>query len=454
MATAISAVKAAKLPPPAPSSPFAELLRRSRFASYDPAIRQTYRAAPANAHRGDWGLKRPISLRRKNAFITLPTFESHAHFTEWNNGESQVRFIRRVEEMDVRPVTRPGSSWDKNSRHTATQWLIDSEFAPDEDHTPTGDASLLPQATEQMTTELAGLGQRGPGQYGAQRQLEGYERQLTPNIEAMSSKEFARYLQKLRQLRPAFQKHIQAHADIEPRLHGQTLFSLAQDPTARYHQRFIEEQTAQEFRDPECRKIAQQPHPNAAMTYHHPSHLDSYFHAKPQPGLVLQENPKSPRYSPHSIEQFYTTSFAGITAVLPRRLAQDRKPLLHLNSQNGVDPNAIAKSTINLRVVPSTLMLDQPPRVVGRNAQGLKGVKIQAAVTSDSQHTSFQRSNPNQPGTTEYNSQAPSVPSGPADFSLLMKKKTNKAPKGSAKNSKHMLNQLGTLLGHGKAGRS
>jgi len=114
MASAIAATassSAVTIHPPA--SPFALLLRRSRFASYDPAIRQTYSAPPASAHRGQWGLKRPIALRRRNAFISLTNFETRAQQTEWNNAESQVRFIRRFEEMGTLPVAVVGTPWYK-----------------------------------------------------------------------------------------------------------------------------------------------------------------------------------------------------------------------------------------------------------------------------------------------------------------------------------------------------
>ncbi|KAJ7286440.1 hypothetical protein C8J57DRAFT_663941 [Mycena rebaudengoi] len=53
-----------------PASLFAQLLRNSRFAAYDPQIRRTYYSPKQFAQRGYWGLKRPIAQRKKNSFIT------------------------------------------------------------------------------------------------------------------------------------------------------------------------------------------------------------------------------------------------------------------------------------------------------------------------------------------------------------------------------------------------
>ena len=59
-----------KPPNPKVASPgtFPELLRRSRFASFDPTIRQSYGTPPSRLHRGNWGLKRPIAQSKRSAF--------------------------------------------------------------------------------------------------------------------------------------------------------------------------------------------------------------------------------------------------------------------------------------------------------------------------------------------------------------------------------------------------
>lgn len=443
MATAIVTAAVPKTIPP-PSSPFAQLLRRSRFASYDPAIRQTYSASPAAAHRGNWGLKRPIALRRKNAFISLTSFESHAHYTEWNNAENQVRFIRRIEEMGTLPRTAYGTPWRKSLGRADTQWVVDSEFCPEEDHT----IKLKPEG---FTTELAGLGERGPGQYGASRLPPGAsERHLVPNINAMSRKEFVRYLRKLRELRPAFKKHIEKTADQNPQIRGQTLYALSQDPTVGHHQRFIEEQTAKEFQDADSPKIAQQPHPTAGLMYSHPSNLETFFTTKPQPGLVLQRYQAYGRYE-RPTEESFVASYGGLNATLFRRYAGGKAPLLNLGSEQGVDPSRVEESVANLRPSPSGIILEQPPRVVGRQAQGLKAVRIKAEVISDAYHTTFGRSNPYVPGTTAYSALDETPKKAVArDYGVQSRKRFVKTFKPTEKKhvqySKQVLQSLNSML--------
>ncbi|KAF9469403.1 hypothetical protein BDZ94DRAFT_1127526, partial [Collybia nuda] len=262
-----------------PASPFAELLRRSRFASFDPAIRQTYSTPPAYAHKGDWGLKRPIALRRKNAFISLTSFESPAHFIEWNHAENQVRFIRRIEEMGVMPRTANHTPWYKAVGQGRTQWFMDSEFCPGEGH------ELSETRAAPPTIELKNLGKKGAGNYGAKRGPPRQAKQknstapahVSLNIDAMSPREFTRYLRTLRELRPAFQAHIKARAMEENNniLANKSLYALAQNTEVGYHRRFLQEHMSKEFANRESLKFEQHPHPNAALLYHHPSPLDT-----------------------------------------------------------------------------------------------------------------------------------------------------------------------------------
>src|ERR1700753_3240365 len=95
----------------APTSPFAQLLRNSRFATFDPSIRKTYYSPKQFVERGYWGLKRPITQRKKNSFITIKKWETRQHYVEWDNAEGQVRFSRRMEELNVRPAARFQSAW-------------------------------------------------------------------------------------------------------------------------------------------------------------------------------------------------------------------------------------------------------------------------------------------------------------------------------------------------------
>ncbi|KAF8623353.1 hypothetical protein AX15_006425 [Amanita polypyramis BW_CC] len=393
-----------------PSSPFAELLRRSRFASYDPAIRQTYSSPAAHAHRGDWGLKRPITLRRRNAFISLSSFESPAQFTEWNHAENQVRFIRRIEEMGVTPRVASESIWYRGLGKAKTEWLVDSEFCPGESHV------LKSGQPTPIGTDLPGLGNRGRGQYGANRPHQRSETQgstqVIPNWDAMSIKDFQRYIRKLRALRPKFQQYLRAQDNLTEK----SPYEVAQDSTTDHHIRFLLSHTTQEFQDQTSRQIEQQPHFNAGLAYAHPSHLTTNFMIEAQPGIVLQANNEQHfhRYSAGSQEK-YIASFGGLAATVIKKNAGGKVPIFNSESEQGIDKSKLNNSVGYMRV--KSLELGTPPRVVGRGAQGIRGVKLRTEVVVKSSHHEFRIENPHEPGTPEYVAvEKGSMPSRPSDF--------------------------------------
>ncbi|KAF5386741.1 hypothetical protein D9615_001530 [Tricholomella constricta] len=405
-ATAVAQAPKVLVHPPA--SPFAELLRRSKFATYDPAIRQTYSAAPANAHRGDWGLKRPIALRRKNAFISLTSFEHAAHFTEWNHAENQVRFIRRIEEMGVKPETMVGTPWHKSLGKAKTDLLLDSEFCP-------GESSEITVNQEDATAKptmvnFNSLGNKGPGAYGAQRaeprkakKWDNMEVFVTANVDAMSKRDFERYLARLRNLRPAFQEHI----NRQPRVTTKNLYALAQDAERGYHRRFMMEHMTGEYKDVKARKIEPQPHPNAGLTYARLTPLEAVLWTKPQPGIVLNAHVDQGS----AAEKKYVASFGGLGALLRQKnMASGKVPLLDIGTEQGVDQTRIAESIADMRVLPRKgLQLQVPPRVVGNRPQGLKGVMILAEVMTDLGAINFKQDNPHPLGSQAYIAQEPAT---------------------------------------------
>ncbi|KAG5636282.1 hypothetical protein H0H81_008537 [Sphagnurus paluster] len=417
MATAV-AQHAPKVLIHPPASPFAELLRRSKFATYDPAIRQTYSAAPANAHRGDWGLKRPISLRRKNAFISLTSFEHPAHFTEWNHAENQVRFIRRVEEMGVKPETVVQTPWHRSLGKAKTELLLDSDFCPGE----TSQARPVKRSEEPAkptAVDLSSLGNKGKGAYGGNREEEKKKHEdepipvyVTANVDAMSTREFKLYLKKLRSLRPAFQEHINSHKQLAEK----NLFTLAQDAEQGYHRRFMMEHMATEYKDLNTRMIEPQPHPNAALMYARPTPLETRLWTKPKPGIILNE---AVVRGQRSVEKKYVVSFGGLGATVRQtNMSDGRTPLLDPASEQGVQQDRIPSSIANLRILPRRgLQLQMPPKVVGSKPQGLKAVKLTAEVVVQNQADVFSQENPMALGSPEYVAAAPrSTKSAPRSF--------------------------------------
>ncbi|KAF8635543.1 hypothetical protein AX17_003926 [Amanita inopinata Kibby_2008] len=383
-----------------PASPFAELLRRSRFASYDPAIRQAYSSPSAHAHRGDWGLKRPIALRRRNAFISLASFESPAQFTEWNHAENQVRFIRRIEEMGVTPRVSSDSSWYRGLGKAKIEWSTDSDFCPGEGH----ELVLGPENRSRIGTDLAGLGNKGTRQYGAHRPLPQPPQKdrpstshVIPNLNAMSRKEFHRYLRKLRHLRPKFQEYLQKQNMTADK----SLYELAQDSSSDQHTQFLLNHTSEEFNSRTSRQIEQQPHPNAGLMYASPSRLDTRLTTRALPGIILQAEDKHFQF--HKFErpdERCIVSFGGLSATVERKGIIGKNPLFKPGTEQGIDKSKLEESVGKMRLADLELVV--PPRVVGRRAQGLKAIRVKAQVTVASTHHEFGVDNPHEPGTPDY----------------------------------------------------
>lgn len=434
-ATTTAAATAIRYLPP-PASPFASLLRRSRFASYDPAIGQTYSAPSAHASRGNWGLKRPLAVRKRGAFITLKSFEDHAQYIEWNNAETEVRFLRRVEEMNTHAAIAHDSLWGQALGEAKVDWVIDSDFCPAAKEKPESISSL------NVNNDIDGLGMRGKGQYGARRTFTQTKKTyVQPNIHAMLPRQFERYLAKIRSLRPEFKAHLDAHL---PPKHGpgsgssssdapKSLYELAQQRGTRYHATFLADHTASEFSSPpptqehqqQKPRIAPQPHRTGALLYARPSAVDSYFSTPLQPGLALNTiahanlnlrgryargvpsaDPLAiqPRLSHADRFEDLIVSFGGLAAGLKRDSSNmDMKPLFEPMSVDGVNPAMIGSATRMMRLPASDgLVLVEPPKVVGRWWGGVKDVKLHATVEMERPEGAHVRVNAFYPGTMEY----------------------------------------------------
>ena len=124
-----------------PPSQFAALLRRSKFASYDPRISQVYTSHGGHAHRGDWGLKRPLAIRKREAFITIKAVDSHVQQTEWYGAEQKVRWVRSIQELGPVPIVNYQGTW-LSTIGTRHEFLYDSEF-----NRQSGDGPFGPLAT-------------------------------------------------------------------------------------------------------------------------------------------------------------------------------------------------------------------------------------------------------------------------------------------------------------------
>jgi len=375
MATAATAAKGVTSP-----SPFATLLRRSKFASYDPKIGQVYTTFGGDSHRGNYGLKRPLALRTRKPFITIASVDSLQQQTEWSYAEKEARWIRRVAEVSGKPEpVHGGDLWKKSGPDGKFQWKVDSDFA---------------LCTTDADTALE-----------AKKESRGHTSGSTPNIDAMTPKQFERYLEKLRTLRPAFREFLK----VEQAKDTQKGISVGRPAwknkirssnpleQSRYetdlHKTFLSKQMAQTIHDPESRILEQDVHPNGALAYTHLTDLEHYFWRQPLPGRAVGKN------------RNLVVSFAGANASLTQSKSEgiqpiEWKPLV----ERGVDTG---RGVSKFRA--SQTEVFKPPQVVGHKPEGMADMDVRMWISGHSR-LDIVRANPNLPWTREYVSQVSDAP--------------------------------------------
>lgn len=382
-ATAATSALVAALPPP---SPFAAMLRRSKFATYDPQIAQIYTAYGGYAHRGDWGLKRPLAVRKRDKYITIQTIDSPEQQTEWRTGEPESRWIRRWGEVGTEVQMR--GIWDRQTVNH--DWVIDSDFTLG---TKDGAVLKMQKARVQKMKDAELLAEGGRvAEAGEEQVVENAEpaeqtplsayNAVVPNIMAMSPKEFESYVEKLRAQRPQFKQFLknQVRQTLAARAKdNKVMATIVQEPFEEaqhasallVRKAFLQHSVQEQYRDPSSRMIEQRPHRNAGLSYALASPLTNFFLVKPQPGrqITVQEKPM--------------ISFGGMVSTLA---GSSRVP-----------------DNLSLRMASAKLL--STPRVVGQEPSGLEGVGLETTVRDTSEMALIRRSL-HKPGSRKYVGQA------------------------------------------------
>ncbi|KAF5330573.1 hypothetical protein D9619_005277 [Psilocybe cf. subviscida] len=473
MATQV-AIKGAKTLPP--SSPFGELLRRSKFAAYDPKIRQAYTAPASYISRGNWGLKRPIANKQRHSNIVLRNFEEHAHYIEWDKASAQVDLVKRVEELNITPTVVPSTTWGMGLGPSATQ--IDSEFASQDLieearqretdklaereqaafealENGTEETNVLPFPTVEYNLKvLDSLPSRGPGGYGmsgratrsSQEQSDAF---VQYNIAAMTPRQFNAYLDELRSLRPQFLQYIR-----EELSKTQNISDIADDQlvtllgrtavTKSLHRFFLAEHTKKKLdgelgaagvRPEEVANAPQpilgRPHQQAGLMYASPTKVETFFSTDYAPGFILQNVSTSGHM--FSTRDEYITTFAGLTAVLPKNDAgPSAVPLIEPFSAEGISAELVSDgkggetldpSTSERRMRMTELSIQSPPVVVGYDAPNkpIRQIELRSKVVVDAGANQNMRDMPYTPGSFKYANYLPKVSTkwGQTDYSRL-----------------------------------
>jgi Mitochondrial ribosomal protein subunit len=387
------------------SSSFAALLKQSKFASYSPSIAQVYTTYGGHATRGDWGVKRPLSARKRNQALLIQSIDSREQQTEFRSAESEAKMVERWQEtgMDISggTVGRYPGMWKAQLDNRPPRELdIDSEFCS---YTPEEGADIHP--------ENAALRLKTPPSIEA-----------TPDINLMSTKDFEAYLERVRKLRPAFRKYIKQK---RPAI-GTTIIN---SPTTDLYRiralkqgddianAFLNELSYQLHGSPQSQTLEPYPHRNGGLYYPRPNSFQTSL-LYPAIPARLTSAATGPGVGSGSMR----VSAAGITITIPPHNNENHRPL-DWHRENLIPGRAPVRFTevtlyrapqavTTKRSAPSELSFSAPAgRSLRRNRpdlteppftypSGLKETTID--ITGATVRDQTARSNPYPPGSIPY----------------------------------------------------
>ena len=314
-------------------STFGTLLKHSKFSSFDPRIGQVYTTHGGDAHRGHWGFKRPLPLRRRGAYITVKNVDTPEYQTEWNSAEPQALWAKNWDELKI----TPHKEW------FAEEHIVDSDYIP------------KTQSPEQ------------------------WRQPYIPNLEAMTRKEFAQYLGKIRAGRNTFLEQRTAREQVGA-VTSYQLSNLSKSST-QWHDLIATQFSQRRRSNPRSREIEHLPHTSGGLSYAQYSPLQTFLMTKERKGRLADKD----RYTTS-----YVASFAGMAGRVQRRNAGPGRPLVW------EDPN----HTGEVMIRPQKAVVKGWPIVVGKR-QGLKAAKLDLDLRVWDEQAHF-RSNPHLPGSPEY----------------------------------------------------
>lgn len=288
---------------------YSALLRRSKLASYTPAIEQVYTTNSANLSRTNFGLKRPLPIStRKAPFIRVTSLDNEQRRTDWRKGTKETSFTKKWSELGgVAVATNPGYRGGATTTVDADEGLeVQSRFVP-AGWSQGGSIKDVQQTKDLLSTR--------------------HSRRRAPNFLLMAPDEFERYLDSLGLRREEFRafalgelqktrdgEHLAPDASVDLYEHAQA------QPThlARVIERFL----ALPEPSPSAAPIPS-PHPTLALRYSTPTALESAL-APPVPGRLLGPSPSyqpsssfssSPRGSAFNKSQLYTSILGQIAPI-------------------------------------------------------------------------------------------------------------------------------------------
>ncbi|KAG8954192.1 hypothetical protein FRC04_000413 [Tulasnella sp. 424] len=375
-------------------SQFAQLLKRSKFASFDPAISQIYTTYGGYAHRGDFGLKRPFppSARNKNPYVVVKAVDDSLGQTLWSTAQNQGRWIKRFDESGAGAEPAYKSAWGGRGR-VMDEWHLDSSF----------DQHWSPKKLKEETPAMM------------------------PNFKRMSRPEFDKYLTQLRRRRGAFRQFLQNQRqaayneeieaawdyyeqqspDIKPPSPPEPVNLLKESRPVNIedYRVFLQHDANKKVYSGKAGKpstaIVPSPHSNAGLSYTHENKLQRAFLHPTLPARVVQvRNATEPR------KIFAAAPQSPVSIAVAGTLAEAKaidvsKESLRLDAVSRGQQDVTA-GEIQARI--ESVALSTAPHVVGKHS-GLGGGRVLVKASEFHFPPSVVHSrtfNPHTPGTMEY----------------------------------------------------
>ncbi|TIA90606.1 hypothetical protein E3P81_02387 [Wallemia ichthyophaga] len=326
------------------SNSFAKILQRSKFASYDPAIAQTYTASRAQRQRGEYGFKRGVIGGES---IRVKSQDNELGAVDYSNTTGDAKVVQRISDMRV-PVHG-----------------VSSAVAPYSSYSDSNSSSSAPPSAKHThdnpDSPLASLSTR-------------------PDIEAMSADEFRRYVARLHERRPAFRSFLgklageraaavaamrgqKSEGGQDGKLNTHTpvdLYAAAQTDAYTYQQ-FLKQEQRKRVDEQRGQVLVSNMHANGGLRYSHPSPIESARFTPPLPGRIL---PHSPTTRNFANRQKKPIALAGLVATTDMSNLHNMSATDFAGAKDSTSARRDEKAgTANFRVVEKA-SVGKVPRVV------------------------------------------------------------------------------------------
>lgn len=330
------------------------------------------------------------------------------------------------DEVGREPKVSPGGPWEQKLGPLAeVNWEIDSEFSST-DTSSSASERKSSKPREAVDPEVL-----------AEAETLGVDSSpmATPNIHAMSNKEFEIYLQQLRESRPTFKKFLDVSTKVnDPNAPTPSSWERSIRPSDRSARRFLSSQQHLKYHSPESVALEQRPHYSGGLSYSRASVLQHFLLTKPSPGRII-DHKGGDRVGGFSI------SFAGSVGLLDKKFREGRKAI----DWDELVATGHHKEGRSAEYHMFSARLSDAPIVVGAEKEGLKGAVLYVEVKGSSVDGDAKSSpNPHTPGSREYVAQVEGIEKVP---SMIQHKRWNPKVDTKQVSSGAVLNTLANIVG-------